>query len=137
LEDTVRSVRNFGAFVDLGSLDGLIDVSKLSLERIEHPSEVIEDGQRVKVQVDRIDKQSGKIGLSDRDLLENPWDAAEAQFSPGSIHTGEVTRIAAFRCFVRLAAGVERLVHLSELANHRVSKVSAFVSEGIALKSKC
>lgn len=136
LEGTVRSVRDFGAFVDLGGLDGLIHVSKLSWERIKHPNEVIEEGQRVKVKVDRIDKQTGKIGLSYRDLLENPWDAAEAQFSVGSVHTGEVTRIAAFGCFVRLTPGVEGLVHISELANHRVSKVSAFVNEGDQVEVK-
>ncbi|WP_044300825.1 S1 RNA-binding domain-containing protein, partial [Rhodopirellula sallentina] len=120
LEGTVRSVRDFGAFVDLGGLDGLIHVSKLSWERIKHPSDVIKEGQKVKVKVDKIDKQTGKIGLSYRDLLENPWDTAESQFATGSVHSGVVTKIADFGCFVRLTAGVEGLVHISELANHRV-----------------
>lgn len=136
LEGVVRSVRDFGAFVDLGGLDGLIHVSKLSWERIKHPSEVIEEGQMVKVRVDKVDKQTGKIGLTYRDLLENPWDSAEAEFATGSVHSGTVTRIAPFGCFVRLTAGVEGLVHISELANHRVSRVDTFVNEGDTVEVK-
>ncbi|KAA5538557.1 S1 RNA-binding domain-containing protein [Roseiconus nitratireducens] len=130
LEGVVRLVKDFGAFVDLGALDGLIHVSKLSWERIKHPSEVVGAGQKLKVRIDSVDKDTGKISLSYRDLLENPWDTAEAEFAVGSIHRGTITRIAPFGCFVRLAPGVEGLVHVSELAHHRVSKVDAFVSEG-------
>ncbi|WP_182870623.1 30S ribosomal protein S1 [Stieleria mannarensis] len=130
MEGVVRSVKDFGAFVDLGALDGLIHVSKLSWERIKHPSEVLEVGQKVKVKLDSVDKDTGKISLSYRDLLENPWDTAEADFAIGTVHKGTVTRIASFGCFVRLTAGVEGLVHVSELAHHRVSKIDAFVSEG-------
>ncbi|MFG0261320.1 MAG: S1 RNA-binding domain-containing protein [Novipirellula sp. JB048] len=114
----------------------MIHVSKLSWERIKHPSEVIQEGQMVKVTVDKLDKETGKIGLSYRDLLENPWDTAEETFAVGTIHTGTVTRTAPFGCFVRLTAGVEGLVHISELANHRVSKVDAFVSEGQEVEVK-
>ncbi|TWU41852.1 30S ribosomal protein S1 [Novipirellula artificiosorum] len=130
MEGVVRNVKDFGAFVDLGGVEGLIHISKLSWDRVKHPSEVIEEGQKVKVKIDKIDKQSGKISLSYRDLLENPWDVAESSFAVGTIQQGTVTRIAPFGCFVRLGAGVEGLVHISELANHRVSKVDAFVSEG-------
>ncbi len=130
LEGTVRSVKDFGAFVDLGGLDGLIHVSKMSWERIKHPSEVLEEGQQVRVVIEKIDKQTGKISLSYRDLLENPWDTAEATFSVGSVHRGPVTRIANFGAFVRLAAGVEGLIHISELAHHRVSKVDSVVQAG-------
>ncbi|WDQ15810.1 30S ribosomal protein S1 [Rhodopirellula sp. P2] len=130
LEGVVRSVRDFGAFVDVGGLDGLIHVSKLSWERIKHPSEVIEEGQNVKVRVDKIDKQTGKMSLTYRDLLENPWDTAESMFAVGSVHKGEVTRTAEFGAFVRLTAGVEGLCHISELATHRVSRVSSVVNVG-------
>lgn len=136
LEGIVRSVKDFGAFVDLGGLDGLIHVSKLSWERIKHPSEVIEEGQKVKVRVDTVDKETGKISLSYRDLLVNPWDTAEQDFSIGSVHKGTVTRIADFGCFVRLTAGVEGLVHISELAHHRVSRVDTFVTEGQEIEVK-
>ena len=136
LEGIVRSIKDFGAFVDLGGLDGLIHISKLSWERVKHPSEVLEEGQKVKVKIDSIDKEKGKISLSYRDLLENPWDTAEAEFAVGTVHKGVVTRIANFGCFVRLTAGVEGLVHISELAHHRVSKVDAFVSEGDEVEVK-
>lgn len=136
LEGTVRSIKDFGAFVDLGGLDGLIHISKLSWDRVKHPSEVLEVGQKVQVVIEKVDKDSGKISLSYRDLLDNPWDLAEQEFTVGSIHTGTVTRIAAFGCFVRLAAGVEGLVHISELAHHRVSKVDTVVSEGQEIEVK-
>jgi small subunit ribosomal protein S1 len=130
LEGIVRSIKDFGAFVDLGGLDGLIHISKLSWDRVKHPSEVLEVGQKVTVKIDKVDKETGKISLSYRDLLANPWDHAAQEFAIGSVHRGTVTRVAGFGCFVRLAAGVEGLVHVSELANHRVSKVDAFVHEG-------
>ncbi len=135
-EGTVRSIKDFGAFVDLGGLDGLIHISKLSWERVKHPSEVLEEGQKVRVKIDKIDESTGKISLSYRDLLENPWSAAESDFAVGSIHRGTVTRTATFGCFVRLAPGVEGLVHVSELAHHRVSKVDAFVQQGSEVEVK-
>lgn len=127
MEGTVGTIKDFGAFVDLGGVEGLIHISKLSWERVKHPSDVLETGQKVKVKIDAINKETGKISLSYRDLLENPWDAAEAEFAAGSIHTGTVTKIATFGCFVRLAAGVEGLVHVSEIDHKRVSKVDAVV----------
>ncbi|TWU35256.1 30S ribosomal protein S1 [Novipirellula aureliae] len=136
LEGVVRTVKDFGAFVDLGGVEGLIHISKLSWDRVKHPSEVMEEGQRVRVKIDKIDKDSGKISLSYRDLLENPWDAAESSFAVGTVQKGTITRIAPFGCFVRLGAGIEGLVHISELANHRVSKVDAFVSEGEEVEVK-
>jgi small subunit ribosomal protein S1 len=136
MEGIVRSIKDFGAFVDLGGLDGLIHISKLSWERVKHPSDVLEVGQKVKVKLDKVDKETGKISLSYRDLLDNPWDTAEQDFAVGSVHRGTVTRIAAFGCFVKLAPGVEGLVHISELAHHRVSKVDAFVSEGQEVEVK-
>lgn len=136
MEGIVRSIKDFGAFVDLGGLDGLIHISKLSWDRVKHPSEVLEIGQKVQVKLERVDKETGKISLSYRDLLENPWDTAEQEFPVGSVHRGTVTRIAAFGCFVKLAPGVEGLVHISELAHHRVSKVDSHVSEGEEVEVK-
>ncbi len=136
LKGIVRSIKDFGAFVDLGGLDGLIHISKLSWDRVKHPSEVLEIGQEVQVRLEKVDKETGKISLSYRDLLENPWDTAEQSFAVGTVHKGVVTRIANFGCFVRLAAGIEGLVHISELAHHRVSKIDAFVSEGAEVEVK-
>jgi predicted RNA-binding protein with RPS1 domain len=130
MEGTVRSVKDFGAFVDLGGLDGLIHITKLSWDHVKSAGDVLTVGQKVKVKIDKIDKQTGKIGLSYRDLMENPWDAVEATMSVGSICTGTVTRMANFGAFVRLAAGIEGLVHISEVAGHRVSNVNSVLKEG-------
>ncbi|QDT11224.1 30S ribosomal protein S1 [Planctomycetes bacterium K23_9] len=136
MDGVVRTIKDFGAFVDLGGCDGLIHISKLSWDRIKHPSELLEMGQQVSVVVDSVDKETGKISLSYRDLQENPWDTAEAEFAVGTNHKGSVTRIAAFGCFVRLAAGVEGLVHISEMAHHRVSRIDSIVSEGEEVEVK-
>ncbi len=130
LEGTVRSVKDFGAFVDLGGLDGLIHVTRLSWDHIKHPSDVLAVGQKVQVKIEKVDKQTGKIALSYRDLLENPWDSIEATLSVGAVAKGTVTRLANFGAFVRLGAGIEGLVHISELAGHRVSNVNSVIKEG-------
>ena len=127
-EGVVRNIREFGAFVDLGGVDGLIHVSQLSWDRIGHPNQVLEEGQRVKVKIDKIDRESGKIGLSYRDLLQNPWENIQDKFHVGSIVTGKVTKIMDFGAFVRLEAGVEGLIHISELAYQRVHRADTIVS---------
>jgi ribosomal protein S1 len=136
LEGVVRTIKDFGAFVDLGGLEGLIHISKLSWDRIKHPSEVLEVGQKVRVKIDKVDKQTGKMSLSYRDLLENPWDSFATNTAIGTVMKGAVTRTANFGAFVRLAAGVEGLVHISEVAGHRVSNVAAFVNEGQEVEVK-
>ena len=136
VEGTVRSIRDFGAFVDLGGLDGLIHVSQLSWERVKHPRDVLEEGQKVNVKVEKIDEQTGKIGLSLKALSEHPWARVEEQFPPRSTVKGTVSRIAEFGAFVRLAPGVEGLIHISELAHQRVPRVSAVVEEGQEIECK-
>lgn len=130
VDGTVTKIMDFGAFVDIGGLDGLLHVSQLSWDRVSHPREVVEEGQKIQVRIDKIDKQSGKIGLSYRALQENPWTDINDKFPVGTLAKGTVSRIAEFGAFVKLATGVEGLVHLSELAHHRVHKVDNVVSEG-------
>jgi small subunit ribosomal protein S1 len=129
-EGTVRSLQNFGAFVDLGGVDGLIHISQLSWDRLKHASEVLEVGQNVKVKIQKIDPQTGKISLAFRDLSENPWAHAVRDFPSRSTVKGTVSRLMDFGAFVRLAPGVEGLVHISELSHKRVFRVSDFLSEG-------
>jgi small subunit ribosomal protein S1 len=136
LEGVVRSLRDFGAFVDLGGLDGLIHVSQLSWDRIAHPRDVLEEGQRVKVRIEKVDPTTGKISLSYRDLLDNPWDTIETKYPVHSIVTGTVSKIMDFGAFVRLDAGLEGLIHISELAHHRVHRVDSVVSEGQEVQVK-
>ncbi|HEY6564018.1 MAG TPA: S1 RNA-binding domain-containing protein, partial [Pirellulaceae bacterium] len=135
-EGIIRSVRDFGAFVDLGGIDGLIHVSKLSWDRIQHANEVVQEGQKVKVRVEKIDPITGKISLSYRDLVEQPWDKAESEFPVDSVVTGTVTRTMDFGAFVKLAAGIEGLIHISELAHHRVSRVTSVVQVGQEVQVK-
>lgn len=130
VDGTVRKIMDFGAFVDIGGLDGLLHISQLSWDRVKHPSEVLEEGQQIKVRVDKIDETSGKIALSYRSLQDDPWEGIDANFPIGAIVKGTVTRIAEFGAFVKISTGVEGLVHVSELAHHRVSSVGNVVSEG-------
>jgi small subunit ribosomal protein S1 len=129
-EATVRSLQAFGAFVDLGGVDGLIHISQLSWDRIRHASEVLEAGQKVKVKIQKIDPQTGKIGLAFRDLAENPWTNAARDFPVRSRVRGTVSRLMEFGAFVRLAPGIEGLVHVSELSHKRVFRVTDVLSEG-------
>lgn len=129
-EGVVRSLRDFGAFVDLGGVDGLLHVSQMSWARVKHPSEVLTEGQTVKVKVQKIDPETGKISLAMKDLLESPWAGAAAKYPARSAATGIVSKIMDFGAFVQLEPGVEGLVHISELSHKRVWRTSDVVSEG-------
>lgn len=135
-EGVVRSLRDFGAFVDLGGVDGLIHVSKMSWDRINHPSEVLKEGQDVKVKIERIDPDTGKIGLSYRESAENPWDKVETKYYSGAKVNGVVSKIMDFGAFVKLEPGVEGLIHISELSHGRVFRTSDVVSEGQQVEVK-
>lgn len=136
LDGTVSKLMDFGAFVDLGGLDGLVHISQLSWDRVEHPSEVLEVGQKIQVKVEKIDKQTGRIGLSYRELLEDPWSKVDADFPVDSTVKGTVTRLAQFGAFVKIGPGIEGLVHISELAHHRVIQVRNVVKEGDEVEVK-
>ena len=131
LDGIVRSVRDFGAFVDIGNgVEGLVHVSQLSWERVANPADVLQPGQKVRVVVKKIDRQTGKIGLSARDLIESPWKNAAVKYHTGATVRGKVSRIAQFGAFVKLEPGVEGLVHVSELATRHVRSVGDVVKEG-------
>ena len=129
-EGIVRKVQDFGAFVDLGGIDGLIHVSQMSWERVKDPREVVQEGQKVRVRVEKIDPETGRIGLSLKNPEEHPWMGIEQKLPVGAVVRGPVTRIADFGAFVKLAPGVEGLIHISELAHHKVYKVENIVKEG-------
>ncbi|MBX7165253.1 MAG: S1 RNA-binding domain-containing protein [Pirellulales bacterium] len=129
-DGVVRSIMDFGAFIDLGGVDGLAHVSQLSWQRVTHPSVVLQVGQQVRVRITKVSAETGKISLSLKDLIENPWTTASSKYVPQSKVTGTVSRIAEFGAFVQLEPGVEGLVHISELAHHRVFRVSDVVQEG-------
>jgi small subunit ribosomal protein S1 len=135
-EGVVRSLKDFGAFVDLGGVDGLVHVSQLSWERVNHPSEVLEVGQKIKVRIEKFDKETGKLSLSYREVGENPWQRVASKYIPGSTVSGHVSRIMDFGAFVKLEPGVEGLIHISELAHGRVFRASDIVSEGQEVEVK-
>jgi small subunit ribosomal protein S1 len=134
-QGVVRKLLDFGAFVELGSgVDGLLHVSQLSWGRVNHPSDVLSEGQAIQVRIDRIDRETGRIGLSYRDLLENPWTTAATKYPPNSVVRGKVTRLMEFGAFVELEPGVEGLIHISELSHKRVWRTSDVVHEGDELE---
>ena len=135
-EGTVTKLMDFGAFVDLGGIEGLIHISKLSWSRLKHPSEAVTAGEAVKVKVEKVDLEANRISLSLRDTLEHPWKNVTDDFAANDIVKGTVTRIADFGAFVKIGSGIEGLVHISELAYHRVVKVSSVVSEGQEIEVK-
>ena len=133
LEGTVTSVRDFGAFVDLGGLEGLVHVSELSHARVAHAQDVVQPGQHVKVQVLRIEKDERgheKVALSLRALEQDPWDAARAQLKEGARLQGKVARLQPFGAFVELFPGVDGLVHVSALSDRHVQHPREVVKEG-------
>src|SRR5262249_26676804 len=126
----VRSVKPFGAFVDLGGADGLIPASEFSWQRVNDLNEFVKVGQEVEVKVNRIDFEARKIGLSMKQLTVSPFEEYHKTVKAGARVKGKVTRTADFGAFVELAPGVEGLIHISELSTQRVRRVRDIVSEG-------
>ncbi|PSR21066.1 MAG: 30S ribosomal protein S1 [Sulfobacillus acidophilus] len=135
-EGTVKSLTDFGAFIDLGGVDGLLHISEMSWSRISHPSELLQVGQPVRVKVIRLNPEKGKISLGLRQVEGNPWDNVADRYLEGRIYRGQVVRLATFGVFVQLEPGVDGLVHISQLADYRVGHPSEVVQVGdeIAVK---
>lgn len=129
-EGVVRSIKDFGAFVDLGGVDGLLHLSEMSWQRVGKAEDVVQPGQTVRVVVLKIDRETRKVGLGLRQLQTSPWDAIDANFPPKSVVKGKVTRVTEFGAFVEVEPGIEGLVHISELATHRVRRVTDIVKIG-------
>jgi small subunit ribosomal protein S1 len=136
LPGTVTSLQPYGAFVDLGGVEGMVHISELAFERVQHPSDLLQVGQQVEVSVLRVDqtdnpKRPEKIALSLRALTKNPWTDADRQFPVGTTIKGRVTRVQPFGAFVELAPGLEGMVHISELgAGRRVTHPNEVLSAG-------
>ncbi|NQU20022.1 MAG: S1 RNA-binding domain-containing protein [Candidatus Nealsonbacteria bacterium] len=129
-EGTVRKLMDFGAFVDIGGVDGLLHISQLSWGRVQHPRDVLSEGQTIKVKIEKFDRTTGKISFAYRDMLKSPWEDVAMKYLPNTEVDGTVTRLAEFGAFVELEPGVEGLIHISELAYKRIPRASDVVSEG-------
>jgi len=130
LEGTVKSLTDFGAFIDLGGVDGLLHVSELSWGRVQHPNEVLKEGERIAVKVLRLDRERGRISLGLKQVLANPWNDIDRRYPEGSIVKGRVARLAPFGAFVELEPGIDGLIHVSQLSDGHITKPDEAVSVG-------
>ena len=130
-DGVISSIADFGAFVDLGGADGLIHLSELSWNRVNHPSEVVAVGDNVKVQILSVDQERRRIGLSLRRLQPQPWDVVNETYEVGQVVRGRITKLVNFGAFARLEKdGIEGLIHVSELTDRRITHPKEVVAEG-------
>ncbi len=133
---TVSSIVNFGAFVDLGGVDGLVHVSELSWKHVDHPQEVVTVGQDVEVEVLDVDLERERVSLSLKATQEDPWKEFERTSTAGSVIGGQVTKLVPFGAFVRVAQGIEGLVHISEISHEHVDTPETVLSVGQEVEVK-
>jgi small subunit ribosomal protein S1 len=133
---TVSSIVNFGAFIDLGGVDGLVHVSELSWKHVDHPSEVVQVGQEVEVEVLDVELERERVSLSLKATQEDPWKEFERRYSAGEIIDGQVTKLVPFGAFVRVAPGIEGLVHISEISDQHVDSPESVLSVGDEVRVK-
>jgi small subunit ribosomal protein S1 len=132
---TIRSVMDFGAFVDLGGIDGLLHVSEISFRRVRNPGEVVKAGDVVDVKILKIDRETGKLSLSLKQARGvDPWNDAAAKYAVGSAITGRVTKLESFGAFIEVEEGVEGLLPISEMSHRRIRSVDEVVKEGDTIR---
>jgi small subunit ribosomal protein S1 len=136
VEGKISNIVDFGAFVDLDGIDGLIHISELSWSHVNHPSEVVSIGDTVRIKVLDIDRDRQRISLGLKQTQEDPWQRVISTHRPGDVLEGSVTKVVAFGAFVEILPGVEGLVHISELADHHVENPSEVVEPGSKLNVK-
>ena len=130
LNGTVTSVADFGAFVDLGGVDGMIHLSELSWTKIAHPSDLLKVGDKIEVQVLGVDRDRERIALSLKRRQPEPWSTVEERYKVGQLVNGTITKLASFGAFARLEDNIEGLIHISELADRRIQHPKEVVKEG-------
>lgn len=131
---TVTSIADFGVFVDLGGVDGLIHVSELSWTKVGHPNDAVKVGETVEVKVLGIDREKNRIGLSLKRLQPEPWTTIEDRYHIGQLVSATITKLASFGAFARVDEGIEGLVHVSELSDRRINHPKEVVKEGDVLQ---
>jgi len=136
IEGTVQRLTNFGAFVDIGGVDGLVHISQLAHEHVEKASDVVTEGDKIKVEILSVDLDNERISLSRKAVLPGPWEHISNKINKGDIVEGTVKRLADFGAFVEVLPGVEGLVHISEIANRHISKPSEVLTNGQKVEVK-
>lgn len=136
IEGEVKRITDFGAFVDINGVDGLLHVSEISWGRINKPGDVLKIGDRIKVYVLSVDKENKKISLSMKKLMEDPWSNADVKYPVGNIVLGKVVRFASFGAFVELEPGIDGLVHISQITHKRINKPEEALQIGQTVKAK-
>ncbi|MFI5378690.1 MAG: S1 RNA-binding domain-containing protein [Tepidisphaerales bacterium] len=131
---TVRSVMDFGAFVDLGGVDGLVHVSEISHRRVKNPKDALKEGDVVDVKVIRIDREAGKLSLSLKQTMADPWNEAAGRYAVGTAVTARVAKIESFGAFLEVEEGIEGLLPISEISWQRINKVSDVLADGQTVK---
>ena len=135
-EGKVKTLKDYGAFVDLGGADGFLHIGQISWTHIKHPSEVLSVGQEINVKILKIDAEKRKISLTMKGMMPNPWDSASNRYTPETVITGPVTKVTDFGAFIELEPGIEGLVHISELDYKRVRKVTDVARVGQEVSAK-
>ncbi|GIP41685.1 30S ribosomal protein S1 [Paenibacillus sp. J45TS6] len=136
IEGTVQRLTQFGAFVDVGGVDGLVHVSEIAWSHVDKPSDVLSEGEKVNVKVLKVDPEKGKISLSIKAAQPGPWETAAEQFKTGDIVTGTVKRLVQFGAFVEIAPGVEGLVHISQISHKHIGTPHEVLKEGQEVQVK-
>ncbi len=136
LDGTVQRLTDFGAFVDIGGVDGLVHISQLAHEHVDKASDVVEEGQKIQVRVLSVDRDNERISLSLKDTLPGPWDQVGEKIRPGDILEGKVRRLVNFGAFVELLPGVEGLVHISQISKQHIGTPQEVLEEGQDIKVK-
>ncbi|MGM1014226.1 30S ribosomal protein S1 [Limosilactobacillus fermentum] len=136
VEGKVARMTNFGAFIDLGGVDGLVHVSEISYDHVDKPADVLEVGQEVKVKVLNVDPERERISLSIKQTLPGPWDDIEGKAAVGTVLTGTVKRLTSFGAFVEVFPGVEGLVHISQISHKHIATPADVLEAGQEVKVK-
>ncbi|MCM3692860.1 30S ribosomal protein S1 [Neobacillus niacini] len=136
IDGTVQRITDFGAFVDIGGIDGLVHISQLSYQHIDKPSDVVQEGQKVKVKVLNVDRDNERISLSIKETQPGPWSDVAGKAPKGSTLTGTVKRLVSYGAFVEVFPGVEGLVHISQIAHKHIGTPHEVLKEGQEVQVK-
>lgn len=136
MEGTVQRLASFGAFVDIGGVDGLVHISQISHDHLDNVASALQEGQKVNVKILSVDRDAERISLSIKDTLPGPWESLADKAEIGSVHKGTVKRLVSYGAFVEVFTGVEGLVHISQISHQHIGSPHEVLSEGQEVEVK-